>query len=135
MSIEANKDLIRRYYDEMWNPWNFGLADELISAQITFRGSLGMQADGREGFKEYMWTVQRALPDFHNKIEELIAEDGKVVARLTYSGTHRGELFGVAPTGRRVTYCGVAVFRISDGSIAEGWVLGDIRALIEQLKA
>jgi steroid delta-isomerase-like uncharacterized protein len=132
--VTAGKALVRRYYDEMWNRWNFVVADELISESIRFRGSLGMKVDGREGFKEYMRTVQRAFPDFHNKIEELIAEDDRVVARLTYSGTHRGELFGIAPTDRRVVYCGVAIFRISEGSIAEGWVLGDRRALMQQLE-
>jgi len=134
MAIEATKALIRRYYNELWNPWNFDLADELIAQQIAFRGSLGMKADGREGFKEYMRTVQRAFPDFHNKIEELIAEDDKVVARLTYSGTHRGELFGIAPTGHRVGYCGIAIFHVSEGSVAEGYVLGDTRALMQQLE-
>src|SRR5437762_11911708 len=108
--IEARKALVRRYYDEMWNCWNFVVADKLISESIRFRGALGMTVNGRDGFKEYMRTVQRAFPDFNNKIEELIAEDDKVVARLTYSGTRRGELFGVAPTSRRVAYCGVDLF-------------------------
>ena len=132
--IEARKALVRRYYDEMWNRWNFAVADELISESIRFRGSLGMTVNGRDGFKEYMHTVQRAFPDFHNKIEELIAEDDKVVARLTYSGTHRGELFGIAPTGHRVGYCGIAIFRVSEGSVAEGYVLGDTRKLVQQLE-
>ena len=132
--IEARKALVRRYYDEMWNRWNFVVADELISESIRFRGSLGMTVNGRDGFKEYMRTVQRAFPDFHNKIEELIAEDDKVVARLTYSGTHRGELFGIAPTDRRVAYCGIAIFRVSEGSVAEGYVLGDTRAIVKQLE-
>ena len=50
--IEARKALVRRYYDEMWNRWNFVVADKLISESIRFRGSLGMTVHGREGFKE-----------------------------------------------------------------------------------
>ena len=80
-----------------------------------------------------MCTVRRAFPDFHNHIEELVAEDNKVVARLTYTGTHHGVLFGIGPTGKRVTYAGVAVFRIEAGRITEGWVLGDVHALLLQL--
>jgi predicted ester cyclase len=81
-----------------------------------------------------MQTVQRAFPGIQNKTEELIAERDKVVARLTYTGTHHGELFGIEPTGRRVTYSGVAIFRISDGAVVEGWVLGDTGALMRQLE-
>jgi predicted ester cyclase len=105
----------------------------LIAEQISFRGSLGMSVHGRGAFLGYMQTVQRAFPDFHNRIEELIAEGDRVVARLTYTGTHHGELFGIEATGRRVTYAGVAIFCISDGAVVEGWVLGDTGALMRQL--
>ena len=133
MSIEANKALIGRYYHEMWNLWDFAVADELIAEAIAFRGSLGMNVRGRKDFKEYMRTVQRAFPDFHNRIEELIAEGDKVVARLTYTGTHRGQLFGIEPTGKKVTYAGIAIFRIAEHFVAEGSVLGDTRGLMQQL--
>ena len=116
MSTSQNKALVRRYYEEMWNRWDFALADELIAEGITFRGSLGVSVSGREGFKEYMRGVRRAFPDFHNHVEDLIAEDDRVVARLTYTGTHRGELFGIGPTGRRISYAGVAIFRIVEAN-------------------
>jgi len=132
-SIDPRKALVRRYYVEMWNRWSFELADELIAKSITFRGSLGVSVAGREGFKEYMRTVQRAFPDFRNHVEELIGEGDRVVARLTYTGTHEGVLFGIAPTGTKVRYGGVAFFRISGHCIAEGWVLGDRQGMIEQL--
>jgi steroid delta-isomerase-like uncharacterized protein len=133
MSLEENKSLVRRYYEEMWNRWDLSLAEDLIDEELTFRGSLGVAVRGRAAFRDYMNTVRRAFPDFHNRVEELIAEGDMVVARLTYTGTHHGELFGIAPTGRRVTYAGVAVFRIEAGRIREGWVLGDVRGLMQQL--
>jgi steroid delta-isomerase-like uncharacterized protein len=134
MLAEHNKALVQRYYEEMWNRWEFVLADEIIGDGVVFRGSLGVSVQGREGFKEYMRTVRRAFPDFHNHVEELIAEDDRVVARLTYTGTHHGEVFGIGATGRRVTYAGVAIFRIVEGCIVEGWVLGDIHGLLQQLR-
>jgi steroid delta-isomerase-like uncharacterized protein len=134
MPLEANKLLVRRYYEELWNCWDFALADELIAEGIAFRGSLGQSVQGREGFKEYVRAVHRAFPDFHNQVEELVAEGDRVVARLSYTGTHTGELFGIAPTGRRVSYAGVALFGIVSGQIAEGWVLGDLHGLIGQLR-
>ena len=132
---EQNKALVRRYYDELWNAWNLDVADEIIGADIAFRGSLGLTTKGLEGFKQYVNTVRAAFPDFHNTIEELIAEGDKVVARLTYRGTHRGTLFGIAPTGKRVTYTGVAIFRIAGGKVADGWVMGDTLGLMRQLGA
>jgi steroid delta-isomerase-like uncharacterized protein len=134
MSTSQNKALVRRYYEEMWNHWNFALVDEIIGPALIFRGSLGVDVNGREGFKEYMRTVQRAFPDFHNEVDELIAEGDRVVARLTYTGTHRGELFGIGATGQRISYAGVAIFGIAEGCIAEGWVLGDIHGLVGQLR-
>ena len=133
MSLEENKALVRRYYEELWNRWNLSLADELLGEGLTFRGSLGVAVQGRDAFRDYTCAVRRAFPDFHDRIEELIAEGDKVVARLTYAGTHHGELFDIRPTGRRVTYAGVAVFRIEAGRITEGWVLGDVYGLVQQL--
>ena len=134
MSTEHNKALVRRYYEEMWNRWDFALADELIGEGIVFRGSLGLGVRGREDFKEYMRAVRRAFPDFHNHVEELVAEGDRVVARLTDTGTHTGTLFDIAPTGRRVSYAGVGLVRVALGRIAEGWVLGDLYGLVRQLK-
>jgi len=134
VSIEANKALIRRYYEELWNQWRFELADELIDQDVRFRGSLGRMVAGRGGLVGYMKHVQTAFPDFFNTIEEIVAEDDRVVARLSYSGTHRGEMFGMPPTGHRVRYAGVGMFQISGVRIIEGWVLGDLAGLLLQLR-
>jgi steroid delta-isomerase-like uncharacterized protein len=134
MSLSANKALIRRFYDEMWNCWRFELADELLGEQIIFRGSLGAIVHGRASFKDYMRLVRAAFPDFDNRIEELIAESDKVVARLTYTGTHDGELLGIAGTGRRISYAGVAILDCHHGQIVRGWVLGDVYGLMQQLR-
>ena len=96
-------------------------------------GSLGITVRGIKGFQRYVSTVRSAFPDFHNQLEDLVAEGDKVVARLTYTGTHRGEIFGLAPTGRAITYPGIAVFRISGDKIARGWVMGDRWRLLQQL--
>ena len=109
------------------------LADSIIAEHFTFRGSLGVTVEGLAGFKGYVAQVRAAFPDFHNRIEELIAEGGKVAARLTYSGTRRGEVFGISPTGRRIKYAGVALFRLEEEKLLDGWVLGDTRGLMKQL--
>lgn len=133
MSLESNKQLIRRYYDELWNRDNLALADDILHPQIQFRGSLGMVVQGIDGYKGYVKIVRQAFPDFHNHVEEMVAEGDTVVARLTYTGTNKGELFGRAPSGKKVTYVGVAIFHVKDAKIVSGWVLGDRSGLQEQL--
>ena len=135
MNSDSSKALVRRYYEVLWNRWDFALADELIAESVAFRGSLGITVHGREGFKQYMRTVRVGFPDFHNHIEELIAENDRVAARLTYTGTHRGEVLGIAPSGRQVSYAGAALFRVVENRIGDAWVLGDIHGLLQQLRA
>lgn len=134
MHAEEGKALIQRYYDELWNAWRFELAAELVDPEIHFRGSLGRMVEGMEGFLAYMKHVRAAFPDFHNSVEECIAEEDRVVARLLYTGTHRGEIFGLPPTGRRIRYAGVGIFHLRDGRIAGAWVLGDLAGLLLQLR-
>jgi steroid delta-isomerase-like uncharacterized protein len=132
-SQEANRRLIERYYYELWNQWRFDLADQFVSASVKFHGSVGVSVEGVDGFRGYMGLIQTAFPDFHNAIEEIVAEGDRVAARLTYRGTHDGIIFGVKPTRRTIQYDGLAHFRISDGKIAEGYVLGNVIHLLAQL--
>jgi steroid delta-isomerase-like uncharacterized protein len=129
----TNKSLVHRYYEELWNKWDFALADRILAADIRFRGSLGAEMHGRDEFRDYMRRVQGAFPDFQNRIDEIVSEADRVVARLTYRGTHRGEIFGLAATGIRISYAGAAFYRVENGKIAEGWVLGDLVGLFRQL--
>ena len=127
---------VRRFYDELWNQWRFDLADELLAPELEFRGSLGTEVRGREGFLEYARGVRGAFPDFHNDVRELVADERRraAAARLRYSGRHEGALLGVAPTGRRISYAGAAFFRFDDRArVVRGWVLGDLADLFVQL--
>ena len=133
--MDKNKDLIRRYYADLWNRWDDAVVDEIIAEDIHFRGSLGMTVSGREGFRGYVAQVRAAFSDFHNQVDEIMAEGGRVVAHLTYSGTHSGELYGAAPTNKRVEYGGIASFRISEGQIVNGSVYGDTIGLMRQIGA
>lgn len=71
---EANKALIPRHHEALWNAWNLGAIDELIAEDVAFRGSLGVTAQGQDGFRDYVALVRRAFPDFHNRVEQLMAE-------------------------------------------------------------
>ncbi len=127
------KSLIRRYYSELWNEWSTTAIEELISPSIVFRGSIGTAVNGIEEFKQYVNRIRAAFPDFHNHLDELIGEGDKVVARLTYTGTHRGELFGFSGTNKKITYSGIAIFQFREGRIVSGYVLGDTESLKRQI--
>ena len=130
---EENKAIIHRYYAYIWNSWDSSAVDDLISPDIVFRGSLGLTVRGIDSFRRYVSKVRAAFPDFHNSVEDLVAEGDLVAARLTYQGTHRGEIYSLHPTGRKVTYSGIAIFRVSGDKIEDGWVMGDAWGLYQQL--
>ena len=98
------------------------------------RGSLGQEKVGYTEFGEYVEFIAAFSPDFHNTVLVTITEDDQTFARLSYTGTHRGEVFGVKPTGRAFEYAGAAVFSFDDDRITEVWVLGDIYGLLQQLR-
>lgn len=132
-TLEKHKALIHRYYEELWNSWNFGVIGEILTDDFVFHGSLGIEKTGHDGFIEYAKLVHDAFPDFHNAIEDLIAEGEKVAACLTYTGTHQGEIFGIPATGRAIRYVGVGIFVFRGDLISHLWVLGDRLALLNQL--
>jgi steroid delta-isomerase-like uncharacterized protein len=131
--LSANAAIVERFYHELWNRWDLAVADEIIAEDVRFRGSLGVTLRGREAFKGYVESTRAAFPDWHNAIDELLAIEDRVIARLTWTGTHRGPLFGVEPTGNRVIYLGAAFFRLAEGRIAEAWIVGDTQELWKAL--
>lgn len=135
MSADANRRLVETFYNVMWNTWSADTARTILTADIDFRGSIGLQVTGQDEFLGYMQTIRDAFPDFHNRIDDIIASDDRAAARLTYSGTHQGELLGRAPTNKRIEYAGVALFTIRGGQISKVWVLGDLWGLMRQIEA
>lgn len=125
----AGERLVRRFYEELWNAWRLEVADEILAQDLEFRGSLGSVEHGREAFKGYVERLRAAFPDWHNQVDELFPAGDRVVARLTWTGTHRGELAGVAPTGTRVSYVGVGLFTVASGLITRAWIVGDTQEL------
>ena len=127
--------LVERFYAEVWNQADEGVAREILAEDFRFRGSLGAEKVGQDGFIAYMRSVHRALGDYVCIIEEVIETDGRVACRMLFKGKHQAEFFGVGATGRVITWTGAAFFRVHDGRIAELWVLGDIDSVKTQLGA
>lgn len=125
--------LVRRFYDEVWNHAEETAAREILAADLSFRGSIGEERVGAEGFIDYMRKIHRAFADYHCRIDHLVAEAGSAAARMTFAGLHCGSLWGETPTGHTVTWAGAAFFTVRDGQIATIWVLGDTETLRRQL--
>lgn len=128
-------ELVRRFYEDMWNRFDTSVFPELLDPEITFRGSLGQEKRGYDGLSDYIALIQGAFPDFHNRVLDVVADENRVFARLLYSGTHEGEVFGIQAPGRQFEYSGAALFKFREGRISDVWVLGDIHGLMQQLQA
>ncbi len=125
--------LVQRFYDRLWNAWDDAAVEGALAEGFTFRGSLGQQTSGRDGWRAYRDQVRHGSPDFHNDVVDLIATAERAAARLRYSGTHLGPLLGIPGTGRSFTYFGAAFFTAADGLLIDAWVLGDLESLRKQL--
>jgi len=134
MSADS-KSLVERFYTEVWNGAAERVAREILHKDLTFRGSLGLSHHGPDGFITYLRSVHAALGNYRCVIEDLITTETRAAARVTFTGTHRGMFFGVAPTGRQITWAGAAFFTIADARIIDIWVLGDVDSVKEQLGA
>jgi len=139
MSIEANKALARRYFEELLNEGNLAVADEILAPNIIVHSSFQIMIQGVENVKQSMAGFRVAFPDQHFTIEDEISEGDKVVFRYVYRGTHQGEFRGIAPTGKQVTIAGIAIYQITrerpHGRIEEAWIAGDNLGLMQQLGA
>lgn len=136
MSLEENKAIIRRFYDEVWNKGNVAVIDDIFAPDY-IRHDLrpGAPPSGPEGQKAIARLFRAAFPDIQMTLDLLIAEGDLVVGRWTTQGTHTGEWAGVPPTGRRATFAGVNIFRIASGKVVEIWNHRDDLGLMEQLDA
>lgn len=77
-------------------------------------------------WKNFVIQFHQAFPDFHDTIEDQIAEGDKVVTRFTSTGTQKGEIMGIQPTNKKVSWTGIAINRIENGKIVESWVNWDM---------
>jgi steroid delta-isomerase-like uncharacterized protein len=125
--------LVRRFYDELWNRWDDLAVDDVLHEDFTFRGSLGTETRGRDEWRSYRDAIRAGSSDFHNEIVTLVAHGDHAAARLSYTGTHTGDLGGLPPTGRCFSYAGAAFFTGDARQLTSAWVLGDLTAMREQL--
>lgn len=128
-------ELVQQFYSDVWNRADEMRARNILSADFRFRGSLGAEKRGPDGFIDYMRSVHAALAGYTCTVEDLIETDNRAAARVSFTGVHRGEFFGVPATGRQITWSGAAIFTCAPTKITAVWVLGDIDSIKQQLGA
>ena len=133
MSIEENKAIARRWSDEIWSKGNLAAIDELIASDFVFNYPSAGVAPDREGYKRTVAELSGPCSDIQCSTDDVVAEGDKVVVRWTWSGTHTGEFWGVAATGKRITITGISILRIAEGKIVEEWGEMDNLGMMGQL--
>jgi predicted ester cyclase len=134
---EENKAIARRALEELFSAQgDLDVADEIISPNYIGHDPVSPEdIRGPEGAKETAMMYRNAFPDVQLSVEDQVSEGDMVVTRWIASGTHQGELMGIAPTGKRVRVAGTSVERVVDGKIEETWDNYDALGMMQQIGA
>ncbi|MEN6343389.1 MAG: ester cyclase [Methanospirillum sp.] len=120
MSTEKNKEVVRRVFEEVMNQGNLRAVDELVADDYTLTDPPGLPP-GREGLRALANMYRTGAPDLHMTVEDVVAEGDQAVARWVATGTLTGEMMGMPPTGKKVSFRAISWFRLKNGRIAEEW--------------
>jgi steroid delta-isomerase-like uncharacterized protein len=133
MSSEANKAVVRRFYDEVVSGGRMDLIAEMIAPNWVNHDPSLPPFEGVEGARQLLGSFPHSFPDFQVTYEDLIAEGDRVSLRQHLTGTQQGEFMGIPATGRSVAIDAMAVHRVVDGKITDNWVIFDALGLMQQL--
>lgn len=130
---EANKTIMRRFFEELFNRGDLSGADEIVGANYVNHNAAPGEMPGREGLKTFVTYLRASFPDIHFTIEDQIAAEDKVVTRWSVTGTHQGEFAGIPATGKSVHVTAINIHRLRDGQIHEAWLQWDALGMMQQL--
>jgi steroid delta-isomerase-like uncharacterized protein len=135
---EANKELLRRWFEEVWNKKRTEAIDEMFDAEgIVY----GLNDDpthimrGPEAFKPFHAKFCGAFPDIEVVVEDIIAEGDKIAARCSVRGQHHGDDLGIAASRAPIDFTGMVFVTIKDGKFVEAWNNFDFLLLNRQIGA
>ncbi|WP_136590004.1 ester cyclase [Salinigranum halophilum] len=138
MTTAQNKEIVRRYVEEVWNEKDLALVDELYGEDYVGHWYLPGGAEAtRADLRAFIEAVHRGFPDFEMTVEFMLAEDDLVTVGFTTEGTHEGEFMGFEPTGGEETtvISGTMTHRFEDGVIVETWSNWDAFGLLQLIGA
>jgi steroid delta-isomerase-like uncharacterized protein len=135
MSVDENKTIVRRIFDEVVNGANLDALDALVAEDVVTHTSIPGVLPGRAGYRAFVGIYLSAFPQQHTEVHQLIAEGDCVAALHTHYVTHGGDFAGMPPSGKQATVEGIEIFRIADGKVVEFWHHDDLLSLMQQLGA
>jgi predicted ester cyclase len=133
-SIEGNKRAVREFTRVFKNEHHVDSIDHLFAKEFAHHFPPPIRP-GLEGFKDIGRTMNHAFPDVVVTEEDLIANEDTVVERSSAAGTHKGEFMGTAPTGRKIHWTEIHIYRFVGGKIAAHWVELSMLQLLRQIGA
>lgn len=133
MTTEENKTIIQHMFDVFFYQGNLASADDFIAPDVIYHPFPPTFPAGPDGFRFVFKMLSSSFPDQHIAIDDIIAEDDKVVVRSTFSGTQTGPLMGFPPTGKHCTQSQIGIFRLANGKVSEYWFNADDLGMIRQL--
>jgi steroid delta-isomerase-like uncharacterized protein len=135
MSIEEDKLLICGFIEQVINKRNLDAAGDYVAEDVVEQAPFPGQGPNLAGLKDVLRVLFTAFPDMHWTIEEQIAEAGKVLTRFVWTGTHKGEFFGVPASGHEVLVWGMVIDRLAEGRIKDTRILMDTFSLMQKIGA
>lgn len=134
MTAHDNKGIAHFFTEEVFNKGNMEVIDEIIDPEFIHHDPNTREfGKGPVAFKKLIHRYRKAFPDLQITIEQQIMENDLVVDRWKGEGTHEGELMGMAPTGKKISICGISIHRIREGRIVETWNNYDSMSMLQQL--
>ncbi len=132
--IRLNKTVIKRYFEEVWNQGKLEVLDEIIAPNyINHSPGMPNPVPGPEGLKPIISALRKAFPDLCFTIENMVISETQVAIHCTMHGTHKGDLFGLAATGRKIKVNQMQIERIINGKLVEHWRQSDDLGMMRQL--
>ena len=128
----AERALLDRFYEESWNNGDISLIDELFTTDYVLHMQDG-RTIGRDGFKIEIPELRSTFPDLSITVDELIMAQGRIVARVTWRGTHTGQGLGIEPSGAKFEASAIYIYRFEGDRIAESWAMFDSLGFRQQL--
>jgi len=133
MPAEQQKALVRRFIEEVWNQGDLAIISQVCAPDFVLHDPTTPRFKSRREYEHLVLAYRRAFPDLRCTMEEQLAEGNLVMSWWGMQGTHRGPLFGYAPTERHVRFTGISLNLLRDGQIAEARVNWDALGLFQQL--
>ena len=128
-----NEATARRWFEDAINGADLAVIDEIVAADVVHHSGTFPDGQGPDAIKGILGALLAGFPDTRHTVEHVIAKDDHVVVRWQAQGVQVGEFQGYAPTGQRVTWTGINIYRIECGKIAESWSEVDGLGRLDQL--